>query len=138
MIVDATDLIFGRAASKIAKMLLEGEEIVIINAEKFILNGNPKYILERFKQRRSWRNKANPEKSPHYSRVPHLLVKRMIRGMLPRDKFTGRQAFRRLKVFTGNPDNLQGVTFEDVKIKDKGKPHIYIYELCNKLGWSNE
>ncbi|MFN3478596.1 MAG: 50S ribosomal protein L13 [bacterium] len=138
MIVDATDTIFGRAASRISKVLLKGEEVIIINAEKFILNGNPNYILEKFKMRRSWRNKANPEKSPHYPRVPHLLVKRMIRGMLPIYKFTGRQAFRKLKVYTGNPNNLEGVRFEDLKIKDKGKPHIYIFELCKKLGWSNE
>lgn len=137
-VIDGTDLVFGRAASKIAKMLMQGEEVVVINAERFVLNGNPDYILEKLKMRRSWKNKANPEKSPHYPRVPHLLVKRMIRGMLPRKSFSGRQAFRRLMVYTGNPDNLQGISFEDVKIKDKGKPHIYIYDLCKKLGWKDE
>ncbi len=137
-IIDATDLVFGRAASVIAKMLLKGEEVTVINAEKFVLNGNPNYILEKFKTRRSWKNKANPERSPHYSRVPHLLVKRMIRGMLPRKTFTGRQAYRRLMVYTGNPENLQGQSLEDMKIKDKGKPHIYIYDLCKRLGWKDE
>ncbi|MEM1970860.1 MAG: 50S ribosomal protein L13 [Candidatus Anstonellales archaeon] len=137
IVIDAKDMVFGRAASRIAKMLIRGEEVTIVNAEKFVLNGNPDYIVNKFKMRRSWRNKANPEHSPHYSRVPNLLVRRMIRGMLPRKKFIGRQAFRRLKVIMGNPENLQGVSFDDAKIKDLGKPHIYIEDLCKRLGWNH-
>jgi large subunit ribosomal protein L13 len=136
MIYDAKNQIFGRAASQIAKKLLNGEEVIIINAEEFGITGNPNYIVEKFKQRRSWRNKANPEHSPKYPRVPHLLVKRMIRGMLPIYKKTGRIAFRKLKVFTGNPNNLVGEQFDNAKL-DLNKPHIKIKDLCIKLGWNN-
>ncbi|MCS7122506.1 MAG: 50S ribosomal protein L13 [Candidatus Micrarchaeota archaeon] len=137
VVIDARDMIFGRVASRVAKMLIRGEEVIIVNAERFILNGNPDYIISKFKMRRSWRNKANPEHSPHYPRVPHLLVRRMIRGMLPRKKFIGRQAFRRLKVLLGNPQGLQGLRFEDAEMKDFGKPHIYIEDLCRRLGWNH-
>ncbi|NPA22106.1 MAG: 50S ribosomal protein L13 [Candidatus Micrarchaeota archaeon] len=136
LVVDGKGQVFGRMASKIAKALLGGEEVLLINAEKIILVGPKEYILEKFKTRRSWKNKANPEHSPHWPRRPDLLVKRMIRGMLPRKKATGRLALKRLKVIIGNPDNLEGVQFEEAKPK-RLKSYMTIEELVSNLGWRN-
>ena len=41
-------------------------------------------------------------KGPKYIRQEERLVKRMIRGMIPRDKARGREAFSRLKCHIGN------------------------------------
>ena len=63
-------------------------------------------------------------KGPKYSRVADRLVKRMIRGMLPREKAKGRDAIRRLKCYIGNgeleKDDLKNV----IKLKYK-KPMKY-------------
>ncbi|MEM2976009.1 MAG: uL13 family ribosomal protein, partial [Candidatus Bathyarchaeia archaeon] len=38
-IIDASGLILGRMASEVAKRLLQGENIMIINAEKAVVSG---------------------------------------------------------------------------------------------------
>jgi len=65
-IINAEGLILGRMASKVAKMLLEGEEIVIVNADKAIITGNKEYIFEKYKRRTSFRSISNPQKGPFY------------------------------------------------------------------------
>ena len=52
-VVDADGVIMGRLASSVAKRLLGGEQITIINAEKAIITGTREDILGRFKARRS-------------------------------------------------------------------------------------
>ncbi len=135
-VLDATNMIFGRAASQIAKRLILGEEVRIINAEKFVLVGNPEQIVERYLIKRRLRHKGNPEKSPTWSKVPHLLVKRMVRGMLPIKTASGRAAIKRLKVFTGNPENLnQNLKLEKASYDGLSK-HITVHDLCKKMGYS--
>ena len=130
MIVDAEEAILGRLAAKIAKELLKGEDITIINSEKAIITGNPDAIIERFFLKRE---KGDPNKGPFYPRQPDKLLKRTIRGMLPYKKDRGGKALRRLKVFIGNPDNLKGEkiskTEEDIKCK-----YLTLKDLCKKLG----
>ena len=48
-IVDASGLVLGRLASHVAKRILIGENVVIINAEKAIITGSKKNIVEKFK-----------------------------------------------------------------------------------------
>ena len=136
IVVDGTDMIMGRMASQISKKLIEGEEVHLVNAENIVLVGNPKQIVERYKQKRRLINKANPEHSPMWSKVPYLLVKRMIRGMLPRKKMKGRDALRKLRVYNGNPKNLE-VNFKPEKASFDGiSKHITVVELCKNLGYS--
>ena len=135
-VIDGTNLVFGRASSRIAKSLLEGEEIKLINAEKMILTGRKDVIVERYMTKRRLQNKATPEHSPKWPRVPHLLVKRMVRGMLPWKTKRGREAHKRLKVYTGNPENLKPtLNMEDCEFKGLSK-HITILELCKHLGYN--
>jgi len=130
MIVDAEGTILGRLAAKVAKELLKGENITIINVEKIIITGNPDAIIERFFEKR---NKGDPKKGPFYPRQPDRLLKRVVRGMLPYKKEKGKKAFRRLKVLIGNSNNLKGEkiskTLEDVKCK-----YMTLKDLCKKLG----
>jgi large subunit ribosomal protein L13 len=136
-IIDGSDCIFGRLASQVAKRLLKGEEIYLVNAEKIIMSGDKRYIVERYKQRRAMKHKGNPEKSPKWSRVPHLFVKRLLRGMLPRKKAVGRMALRRLKVFTGDPfPDKEKEVIQEAKAGAHLKKYITIGELCKELGWS--
>ncbi len=134
LIIDGKGLILGRVASIAAKALLNGEEVHVVNSEELIIQGNKKYIVEKYKARRRLRNKQNPEKSPKWPRVPNLLVRRIIRGMLPRKKASGRSAFKKLRVYIGNPKNLEGKVLDEAKPKHLAK-YITIKELCHELGW---
>ena len=129
MIVDAEGAILGRLATRVAKELLKGEDITIINAEKSIITGNSDATIRRYFTKRE---RGDPNKGPFYPRQPDKLLKRTIRGMLPYKKDKGRKAFRKLKIFNGS-NNLKGEkiskTEEDIKCK-----YMTVKDLCNKLG----
>lgn len=136
MIVDGTDMVFGRLASQIAKKLMKGEEVHLINAERLVIVGNPQQISQRYLTKRGLRNKGTPERSPVWAKIPHLLVKRMIRGMLPRESSRGRAALKRLRVYTGNPKKLEGAAKVENAGYDGVSKHITIHELCKSIGYS--
>lgn len=130
MIIDADGAILGRLATKISKELLKGEDIVVINSEKIIVSGNSEAILKRFFEKR---NRGDAQKGPFYPRYPDRMFKRTVRGMLPYKKERGKKAFRKLKVFIGNPDSLKGEkiskTSDDLKCK-----FITLEHICKKMG----
>ncbi len=132
-VIDGTDVVFGRMASTIAKRAIRGEEVHLINAERIILNGNPAQVIDRYLKRRRTKNKADPERSPKWPKVPHFLVKRMIRGMLPWRTARGKEAYRRIYVYTGNPKELKADEFATKK-HDGISPHITVERLCKMLG----
>jgi len=136
LIIDGTNMVFGRLASQIAKKLLTGEEVHLINAEKLVIRGNPKQISDRYLVKRGIRNKGTPERSPTWPKVPHLLVKRMIRGMLPRKSSRGKAALGRLRVYTGNPKNFkEGPRLEGAEFDGVSK-HITVHDLCRTIGYT--
>jgi large subunit ribosomal protein L13 len=130
MIIDATDAILGRLSARIAKELLKGETVVVINSEKIIVSGNPDSVLKRFKQKRE---RKDVHKGPFYPRYPDRILKRTVRGMLPYKTSRGRTALKKLKVYIGNPDNLKGSvvgkTADDLRFK-----YISLEEVSKKLG----
>jgi len=135
-VVDGSNKIFGRVASQIAKRLMLGEEVQLINAEKLVMVGSPAQITGRYLTKKGIRHKGRPEKSPVWPRIPHLLVKRMVRGMLPRESSRGRAALHRLMVYTGNPKKLVGdVKFEKAEFDGMAR-HVTIQELCRSIGYS--
>jgi large subunit ribosomal protein L13 len=109
MIIDGEGLIMGRLASVISKKLLDGEEIVVLNAEKILISGNKEWAYARYKQRLDRASISNPRKmGPKYPRRPDDIFRRTVRGMVPYRKTTGREAFKRLKVFVGIPKEFEG------------------------------
>ena len=46
VVVDASNQRLGRMASRIAKMLLLGMNVIVVNAEKAVITGKKKAILE--------------------------------------------------------------------------------------------
>jgi len=143
LVIDANGKILGRLASFVAKRLLEGKRVAIINAEKAIISGNPETILEKYQKRRSIEGKPKPTKGPVQPRTPDRIVWKTIRGMLPMKKAKGREALRRLRVFIGVPPELRKVdilelpleyTVENLKPK-KQKKEVTVYWLAKSLGW---
>ena len=118
-IINAEGLILGRLASKVAKMLLEGEEVIIVNAEKAIITGNREDIFAKYKQRTELRTRTNPRRGPFYPKRSDEIVRRTVRGMLPWKTDRGRKAFRRLKVYVGIPKE-----FKDKEIETISEAHM--------------
>jgi large subunit ribosomal protein L13 len=137
MIIDAENLILGRMASFAAKKLLEGEKIVVINAEKAVIIGNRDYIFNRYKQRIDRADIANPRKGPHFPRTPEGIVRRAIKGMLPFRKHKGRAALHNLEVFQGIPEKYKKA--DDVPIEnilEKTARYTTIGEISRFLGYT--
>lgn len=114
LVIDATDLILGRMASIVAKRLLEGERVTIVNAEKAVVSGKKGFILENYLDWFNVRSITNPRKGPFHLKRPDSLVRLAVRGMLPFSKPRGRSAYRRLRVYVGVPEELAQVKAESI------------------------
>jgi len=99
-VVDASGLVLGRAASLIAKRLLNGETIVVVNAEKSVVTGSRASVLAFYTANRA---RGSKRSGPHYPRYPDRIFRRTVRGMLPHQKTRGKQAYDRLVVHIGVP-----------------------------------
>lgn len=137
-VIDAKDLILGRLASLVAKELLNGEEIVIVNAEECAITGSKESILQKYRERRERKSLVNPRRhGPHYPRRPDGILRRAIRGMLPYKKDKGRKAFKRLKVYVGTPKEFEGKaeSIEEIKVFKLEIPkYMKLKELSKLLG----
>jgi large subunit ribosomal protein L13 len=136
-IIDANGLILGRMASTVAKRLLQGEDITIVNAEKAVISGKR---LSRIKAAKERLEIGHPRKGPFHARRPEQIVRRTIRGMLPRRKPKGQQAYRRLRVFINIPEELKGKeaqTIVDAGAEKLKCPYITVGKLAKELGWSS-
>ncbi|KYH42699.1 MAG: 50S ribosomal protein L13 [Candidatus Bathyarchaeota archaeon B63] len=134
-IIDAEGLILGRMASHVAKRLLSGERIIIVNAEKALISGKRLSIL---RKKHEYLQIGHFRKGPYHPRRPDTLVKRVIRGMLPRRKPRGKEALKRLRVYIGVPEAYQGRRKESVPEadgRDLRGPHIEVSELARNIGW---
>lgn len=132
-VVDASGLVLGRMASIVAKRLLNGEKIIIVNAEKAVISGD-KYMLTR--QYNDYLQIGHPGRGPLHPRRPDRIVKRAIRGMLPYKRPRGREAFKRLRVYVGIPEELKGIPAETIPEADASKlrgRYITVLELAQHI-----
>ena len=117
-VIDADGLIVGRLASTIARRLLSGEEIAVINAEQAVVSGSPETTMSKYKTMRS---KGSKERGPYYPKRADMILRRTIRGMLPYKKAAGREALARLRVYIGTPTEFSNVDAETLEHAHKSK-----------------
>ncbi len=135
-VFDANNLILGRMATVVAKRLLKGENIVVLNAEKAVISGKK---LTRVKESKKKLEIGHPRKGPYFYRQPDRFVKRVIRGMLPRQKPKGVSAYRRLRVFIGVPHEFKDrpvETIAEAKAEKLRCPYVTVGELVKEIGWT--
>jgi large subunit ribosomal protein L13 len=137
--IDAKGLILGRLASSVAKRLLQGESVVILNAEKAAISGKKQHIVTEAK---TFLEVGHPRKGPYHPRRPDRIVSRTIRGMLPRRKPKGQQAYKRLRVYLGTPmefENKPVQTIVEARTDKLKSPYITVSELAKEIGgWTPE
>jgi large subunit ribosomal protein L13 len=135
-LVNAEGLILGRMASIVAKRLLEGEEITIVNAEKAVLSGKRR---SKVKEAKTFLEVGAPERGPFHHKKPDRIVRKTVRGMLPIRRSKGQQAYKRLKVFIGTPNELKDKkteTFVDVQAGKLACPYFTVGEYAREIGWN--
>jgi large subunit ribosomal protein L13 len=135
-VINADGLILGRMASKIAKRLLEGEQVVIVNAEKAVLSGRRR---SRVGEAKEFLDVGGVGRGPFHYRRPDRIVRKAVKGMLPIRQPKGLQAYRRLQVFIGVPDNLEGQkmgTLAEARANRLTCPYFTVGELAKGIGWS--
>ena len=131
-IIDSEGAVLGRLCTIVAKRLLKGEEIAVVNSEKAIVTGKKVMIKAHYKHEREV---GTYRKGPFYPRMPHQIVKRTIRGMIPYQQPHGRTAFKRLKCYIGVPKELQGKTFEKLTSAQKHPAdYMTLQEIAQFLG----
>lgn len=119
IIYDGKDAIFGRIASLVAKDLLKGNYVDLINCEEIVISGSRDFFVKKMIAKLKM-GRGSSLKGPIYIRKEDRLVKRMIRGMLPWDRPKGREAYKRLKCHIGSG----GFSEEDLKSAVKIKNRI--------------
>jgi len=135
-IINAEGLILGRMASYVAKRALKGEEIAVVNAEKAVLSGKkPNKMVEA----KIFLEVGHLRWGPTHYRRPDRIVRKTIKGMLPLDKSKGKQAYKRIKVFIGMPNELKDKKMESIEQANAKKlacTYFTVSEFAKEIGWN--
>ena len=129
-VIDGTNAILGRLASYAAKEALGGEEIRIINCEKVIITGSRSNIRERLEIKR--RRVGSGQQGPKYPRSAEMIVKRVIRGMLPHhQQGRGKVALSKIKCYIGVPKEFETAK-KIVGGKEKKFKFVHMEDMTTK------
>lgn len=132
-IINGDNLVYGRLSTHIAKLLLSGEEIVIVNADKVAVTGSREFVLSKFRERRDI---GSVRKGPYYPRTSNQILRRSIGDMLPKKKAKGSDALKRCKVFSGVPTEFKELEMEtvDTAKNDRVSRFLTLNEIAKNLG----
>jgi len=134
--VNADGLILGRMASIVAKKLLNGEKVIIVNAEKAVISGKKKSKVAEAKE---FLEVGAPQQGPFHYRRPDRIMRKTVRGMLPFKQPKGKTALKKLKVFISVPEDLkdqQMVSIEEAQAAKLNGPYFTLADLAKEIGWN--
>jgi large subunit ribosomal protein L13 len=141
IVIDATNCISGRICSHVSKLLLQGNRVTIVNAEKAMLSGQRYKTIQLYKEYLEINSVTNPIHGPFHPRRPDTILTKMVRGMIPKRKSSGIEAFKRLRVYIGIPESLKNSEmkyYDDSKITKPSSYYITVGEVAKEIGWSGE
>jgi len=135
-IIDGSSSNLGRLASVMAPRLLKGEQIDLVNSEKVVISGRKEQIIKKYQKRQSLKDHGNPKKGPKFYKMPHMIVKTTVKGMLPIKTTRGRLALKKFKSYIGIPKQFQNSKKHTVKeaTKKTSVKQVTIEELSKILG----
>jgi large subunit ribosomal protein L13 len=137
LVLDAKNQILGRFASFTAKRALSGDMVIVLNAEKAVISGRRKNIVEEAKRRLRTRTLGTQTHAPVHQRRPDLYLRRVVRGMLPWKKAKGKAAFHRVQVYMGVPEEFSGKTMIRPPGADASRltsPYVTLEDLATEIG----
>ena len=140
IVVDATDHIAGRLASNVAKLLIQGNRVSIVNCERIMMSGTRGNQIKEYREFLEINSVINPKHGPIHYRRPDTVMAKMIRQMLPFDrKPSGKEAHQRLRTYIGSPKeikSLEKIKFEKAMIRKAPSNYTALGELCRVIGWT--
>ncbi len=137
--VDASGLIAGRFCSIVARELLSGKRVIVLNAEKAVLSGRRSTVFRLWQEKLEISSRVNPIYGPIHPRRPDNIIRRMVRGMVPKTKSRGDEAMHRLRVYMGVPEKYAGVKASRLEDAVPLRPlslYTTVAELSKNIGWS--
>ncbi len=142
-LVDATDLVLGRMAVEIAKVLRgktkpmytpnqdSGDYVIVVNAEKVCLKGNNKLRDKKYYHHTGYAGgiKETTPFKVFSGKRQGFVVEKAVQRMIPREDVLGRAQFNKLYVYAGpnhphqaqNPEalNISSFSAKNTKIRTK-------------------
>mgnify|MGYP003321412173 FL=1 len=82
----------------------------------------------------------SPRHGPFHPRRPDTIIKRMVRGMLPKEKPSKKTDLARLRTYIGVPKEVKGlekIQFEKSKITKSPSNYTSMAELSRYIGGTN-
>lgn len=139
IVVDSTDHVAGRLASYTAKMLLQGNRVTLVNCEKIMISGTRASIISEYRDFLEISSILHPKHGPFHPRRPDTIMERMVRGMLPRKKSSGKAAHKRLRTYIGVPreaKTLKKIQIEKARITRAAARYTTMADLGRTVGWT--
>jgi large subunit ribosomal protein L13 len=138
--VDASEQIAGRLCSIVARELLSGKRVVVLNAEKALVSGKTQSVFRQWQTRLEIYSHVNPIYGPIHPRRPDNILRRMVRGMVPKTKPSGKTAMGRLRVYMGVPEKYAGIKtskFDDAMARRPIPQYVTIAQISKNIGWND-
>merc|ERR1712029_1030504 len=103
VVIDGRGHMMGRLASIVAKLILNGQKVVIVRCEEINISGN--FYRNKLKYLDFLRKRCNvkPSRGAFHFRAPSKIFLRTVRGMIPHKTERGKDALKRLQTFEGVP-----------------------------------
>ena len=139
-VVDGTNLIAGRVCSNVAKLLRSGNRIFIINCDKIMMSGKKSSIIKEYEDFLKINSIIHPRHGPKHPRRPDTIIKRMVRGMLPKEKPSKKTDLARLRTYIGVPKEVKGLKkfqFEKSQITKSPSNYTSMAEISRYIGGTN-
>ena len=140
IVVDTTNHIAGRLSSHVAKLLIQGNRVTLVNCEKIMYSGTRDNLINEYKAFLEINSIIHPKHGPVHYRRPDTIISKMIRGMLPYEgKPSGVAAFKRLRAHIGSPKELKSlekIQFEKALIRKAASNYTTMGALCRVIGWT--
>lgn len=131
IIINAEGAVFGRLCSFVAKKVLEGSEVIILNSEKAVITGNKHDIIQKYTALRA--SGGHSQKRPRYTKISSYMIKRGIRGMLPdHRKGIGKQALSRIRCYNDVPEEFKDKKIDKFQGTNNSK-YITLKELSERI-----
>ena len=139
IVIDGTDHIAGRLSSNVAKLLLQGNRVTVVNSEKIMISGRKDSIVGEYNKFLEISSILHTKNGPFHPLRPDTILSRMVRGMLPRKKPSGTEALKRLRVHVGVPRDVKTlgkIQIEKAKIRKSSSSYTTMGELGKNVGWN--
>merc|ERR1712242_239449 len=144
VVIDGRGHMMGRLASIVAKLILNGQKVVIVRCEEINISGN--FYRNKLKYLDFLRKRCNvkPSRGSFHFRAPSKIFWRTVRGMTPHKTERGKDALKRLQTFEGTPppyDKKKRMVIPSalkvLRLKH-GRRFCSVGRLSHEVGWKHQ